>query len=137
MTAEGNRRPGRLRRVFLRAVVPLVAAIVVLGGGALAAVEADTARTFTGGLWWALSLMTTVGFTGPSPTTDAGRLVSAVIMIAGFVVLAITTAAIASLFVKEDEAPEQAREHAYDDEVLRLLRDIEQRLTALERHEQG
>ncbi len=123
---------GRARLIFLRAVIPLTAAIVVLGGGALAAVEADVANSFTGGLWWALSLMTTVGFTGPSPTTDLGRVISAVIMIAGFVVLAITTAAIASLFVREDEQPAQVRDAAVDAEILQALRDIDQRLSALE-----
>lgn len=123
---------GRARQIVLRALVPLTAAIVVLGGGALAAVEADVAQSFTGGLWWALSLMTTVGFTGPSPTTDLGRLISAVIMVAGFVVLAITTAAIASLFVREDEQPAQARDAAVDEETLRLLHQIEARLAALE-----
>jgi hypothetical protein len=65
-------------------------------------------------VWWALSLMTTVGFVGESPETTGGRLLSAVLMLIGFGVLSVTTAAIASLFVREDEASEERREHAFE-----------------------
>ena len=118
--------------MLFRAVIPAVAAITVLGGGALTAVEADIAHSFGSGVWWALSLMTTVGFTGPTPHTTLGRVISGFIMIAGFVVLATTTAAIASLFVREDEEPEERREAQAEDEMLTLLRDIDRRLQVLE-----
>lgn len=43
----------------------LVAAVLVLvAGGGFAALESDTVANTWEGLWWALSLMTTVGFVG-------------------------------------------------------------------------
>ena len=54
--------------------------------------------------------MTTVGFVDGTPDTVAGKVASAVLMLLGFGLLALTTAAIASLFVREDEEPEEKLE---------------------------
>lgn len=123
----------RLRRSFLRAVLPLTAALVVLGGGGLAALESGTVHSFGDGVWWALSLMTTVGFTAGVPTTAAGKVLSAVLMVGGFVVLATTTAAIASLFVRADEFPDSLREREFDRETLAALGEQSARLERIER----
>jgi voltage-gated potassium channel len=37
---------------------------LLLGAGAAAAFESDTVGSYWRGLWWAISLMTTVGFVG-------------------------------------------------------------------------
>jgi hypothetical protein len=108
----------------LRYLIPGAAFAVLLGGGAFAALETDTVGSYWEGVWWALSLMTTVGFVGGSPQTVAGRLASAGLMVFGFVLLAMTTAAIASLFVKEDEEPEEKRGQAFEREVLEELREL-------------
>ena len=55
-----------------RAVTSLLvlAPLIVLGTGAgFATLESDTVSSYWEGLWWALSLMTTVGFVGESPET--------------------------------------------------------------------
>jgi hypothetical protein len=67
--------------------------------------------------------MTTVGFIGHEPATVADRLLSAVLMVLGFALLAMTTAAMASLFVRGDEAPEERALRAFEASVLAEMRD--------------
>ena len=107
--------------------------MVVLAGGALAALETDTVGSFGAGVWWALSLVTTVGFVGGTPTTTAGRVIAALLMVFGFALLALTTAAIASLFVREDESPLERREAAFEAQAIAELRALHERLDRLER----
>jgi Ion channel len=121
-----------LRTRWLRLFVPLGALAVLLGGGGLAAFEAEAARTYGDGVLWSLSLMTTVGFVGGVPTTLGGKIIAAVLMLLGFSFLAMTTAAVASLFVREDEAPFEAREHAYEREVLEELHELRARFDQMD-----
>lgn len=112
----------------------LVAALVVLLSGAgFAALESNTVSTYWEGLWWALSLMTTVGFVGETPETTGGRILSAGLMVSGFALLTLTTAAIASLFVREEEEPAEARERAFEVVVMERLDGLADRLDAIER----
>lgn len=133
-----SREPGhpsiafRLRRRWLRYVLPASAVVVVVAGGGLAAVESDTVGSFWEGVWWALSLMTTVGFVGAEPSTVAGRLLSAALMLMGFGLLAMTTAAVASLFVREDEVLEERAVRAFEASVLTELRELREKLDRLE-----
>ena len=104
----------------------------MLAGGGFAALETDAVESYWGGVWWALSLMTTVGFANGTPETVLGKALSGVIMVLGFVLLALTTAAIASLFVREAEQPEEMREHAFERDVLAELRHLNSRLELIE-----
>jgi voltage-gated potassium channel len=124
-------------RHWLRYLLPAAALIVVLAGGALAALETDTVESFGAGVWWALSLVTTVGFVGGTPTTTAGRIIAALLMVFGFALLALTTAALASLFVREDESPVERREAAFEAQALAELRALHGRLDRLERASSG
>ena len=105
---------------------------MLLGGGGLAALEAEAASSYWDGVLWSLSLMTTVGFVGGVPTTAGGKAIAAVLMLLGFGFLAMTTAAVASLFVREDEAPVQERERRFELEVLGELRELRSRIDRLE-----
>ncbi len=51
--------------------------------------------------------MIAVGFVGSEPLTTAGKVIAAVLMVAGFALLATVTATIASIFVREEERPEE------------------------------
>jgi voltage-gated potassium channel len=86
--------------------------MILAAGGGLAATESDTVDGFWHGCCWAFSLMTTVGFVESEALTTAGRLISAVLMVTGFVLLAMVTATIASAFVREEERPEEQALHA-------------------------
>lgn len=108
---------------------------MLLGGGGLAAIETQTVGDYGDGVLWALSLMTTVGFVGGLPHTVAGKLIAAALMLCGFSLLAMTTAAVSSLFIREDEVPDERREQAFETEVLRELRALHARLDDLERRD--
>lgn len=57
---------------------------------------------------------------------------SSVVMVLGFVLLALTTAALASLFVREEQGPEELREHAFEEDALAELRQLNARLDEIE-----
>ena len=118
--------------LWLRYLAPLAVAIILLGGGGFAALETDTVESFWEGVWWSITLAATVGFVD-TPTTVGGKLLSASISVIGFILLAITTAAVASFFVREDEEPQDRRTQAFEDEVLAELKSLRtevDRLTA-------
>lgn len=123
-----------VQRRWLRYLLPAAALVAVLAGGGFAAFESHTVESFWQGLWWSLSLMTTVGFVGAEPTTTAGRILSAVLMLSGFALLAMTTAAVASLFVREDEEPEERAMRAFEERTLQELRALHDRLERIESH---
>ncbi|WP_344157831.1 ion channel [Nocardioides koreensis] len=125
----------RVRRSFVLPGVIIALAALVVGAGGAAAFESDTVGSYWEGLWWALSLMTTVGFVEGTPTSVGGALTSAVLMVSGFLLLSLISAALASLFVREDEEPAEEREEAIEQQILDRLTAIELRLQSLERSE--
>jgi len=125
------RVPRLRRRLVLPGVIAAVTALLV-GAGAAAAFESDTVGSYWEGLWWALALMTTVGFVEGPPGSVGGAVTSAVLMVAGFLLLSLISAALASLFVREDERPFEAREQAVDQELLDRMRALEQRIAELD-----
>jgi voltage-gated potassium channel len=132
-----KRRPGLTRPLLaapanLRYLILGAAILVLLAGGGFAALETDAVESYWEGVWWALSLMTTVGFANGTPETVLGKVLAGVIMVLGFVLLALTTAAIASLFVREAEEPEELREQAFERSALAELRQLNARLELIE-----
>lgn len=122
-----------MSRPSLHWTLPCAGILVLLAGGGFAAVESNTVSSYWQGVWWALSLVTTVGFVGGSPSTAGGQALAAVLMVFGFVLLALTTATVASSLVSEEEAPEEARERAFAREALAELQALGDRLQRLER----
>ena len=120
------------RRGAVTALIVLAPLLVFLAGAGFAALESNTVSSYWEGLWWALSLMTTVGFVGESPETTGGHILSAVLMVSGFALLAVATAAIATLFVRQEEEPDELRERAFEELALERFDDLAARLTAIE-----
>ena len=112
----------RPRRKWLRYMVPLALLVVVIGAAGLAAFATDAAESYWEGIWWSISLLTTVGWSGPAPTTFIGHLIAAVTMVTGFLLLAFISAAIASVLVREDEEPIDEAELGTEREILDELR---------------
>ena len=112
--------------------IPSAAILVLLAGGGFAALETDTVESYWEGVWWALSLMTTVGFANDTPHTVLGKIIASVVMVFGFVLLALTTAAVASLFVREDEEAEEARLRVFEQNAMAELRQLHDRLDRIE-----
>jgi len=117
---------------WLAPVVLSAVGMVVVSAAAAAAIETRTVSSFGRGLWWATSLITTVGFIGEPPETTAGALLSAVLMVIGFLVLAMISASLAALFVREEELPLLEQESSGDRQVLDALDRLEQRLRTIE-----
>ncbi len=132
------RQPIRARRRIPISSAWLVPALlsavlmVVVAGAAAAAIETRTVSSFGRGLWWATSLITTVGFIGEPPETTAGALLSALLMVVGFVLLAMVSASLAALFVRQDERPFQAGGASADQQILDTVKRLEQQLRAIE-----
>lgn len=132
-------RIGRLRvpitSAWLLPVALFTVLLVIVSGAAAAAIETDTVGSFGRGLWWAVSLVTTVGFIGDPPNTTAGAVLSVVLMVFGFLLLAMVSASLAALFVREEEAPYEEAQESASEEILAVLRQLEARLDALERRD--
>jgi len=109
-----------------------MAVLVAVSAGAAAALETRTVPTYGRGVWWAISLVTTVGFIGQPPETTAGAVLSACLMVLGFLLLAMVGASLAALFVREEERPREEREVSTEDAIISALDSIEQRLRLLE-----
>ncbi len=121
----------RVRRAWLRYMLPIVAFVILAGAAGMAAFSTDTTESYWDGVWWSISLMTTVGWSGPAPHTLAGHMIATVTMITGFLLLAFTSAVVASLLVREDERPVEAAERQADQEILREVRTVKAELEAL------
>jgi voltage-gated potassium channel len=98
----------RLDRAVDRAVTPRGAAIViaiatisitVASGVVMTVIDRENYPSLGSALWWAVQTTTTVGYGDHVPTTTAGRLLAALVMLFGIGFLAVITAAITSTFV--------------------------------------
>jgi len=105
---DETRLEQRLDRVVARAASPRGAAVVIATVSTSITVAAGILMTVAdrkgfpsigSGLWWAVQTVTTVGYRDHVPTTVAGRLVAAVVMLVGIGFLTVITAAITSTFV--------------------------------------
>jgi voltage-gated potassium channel len=87
--------------------VAVVAVVAMLAGAAVIFnVEHSKShaniRSFSDALWWAVGTITTVG-TSAYPTTTTGRIVGAMMMVAGVALAGIFTAAIATYFISSTD----------------------------------
>jgi uncharacterized membrane protein YkvI len=123
----------RISRRWVGPVLIGSLAIVVVAAGAAAAFETDTVTSYWRGLFWVISLITTVGFVGEPPRTDAGTTLAVALMVVGFLLLSMVSASLAAMFVREDEGPHEAVEESTEQEILASLLRLEARVASLER----
>lgn len=90
------------------------ALLLYTGGLAEFAAERDVAGAnitdFGTALWWALTTITTVGYCDHYPVSFEGRLVAAVLMIAGVALIGVVTATVAAWLVQRVSRPGQAED---------------------------
>jgi voltage-gated potassium channel len=84
------------------------------------------------GLWWSVQTVTTVGYGDVVPTTTAGRLVAALVMLLGLAFIAVITAAITSSFVARATEERTRRSGAAAPASVDDVREINQRLDRME-----
>ena len=114
---DETRLERRLDRIVAHATRPRGAAVVIatvstsitVGAGILMTVaDRENFPSIGSGLWWAVQTVTTVGYGDHVPTSVAGKLVAALVMLVGIGFLTVITAAITSTFVsrsRREQAP--------------------------------
>ena len=136
--AHETRFEQRLDRALARATTPRGAVVVIasattaitLGAALLmTVVDNDNFPSTGSGLWWAIQTITTVGYGDDVPTTVAGQLVAALVMLLGIAFLSVITAAITSTFVSR---PRPEQEPAAADTTPEELRQIREQLDRIE-----
>ena len=63
-------------------------------------VENSNIQSFSDGLWWAVTTVTTVGYGDRYPTTTEGRFLAVGLMVMGISLMGVITASVAAWFVK-------------------------------------
>jgi voltage-gated potassium channel len=91
--------------------------------------DEKTFPTVGDGLWWAIQTVTTVGYGDLVPSSTAGRLVAALVMVLGIGFLTVITAAITSTFIESAKRRLQGTE---TDALSAKLDQIGERLEVIE-----
>jgi voltage-gated potassium channel len=112
-------------------VIAAASTSITVGAGCLMTVaDHDNFPTVGSGLWWSVQTVTTVGYGDNVPTTDAGRVIAAFVMLAGIGFLTVITAAITSSFVSRSRLEQSVPDAA--DPAPTVLREINGRLERIE-----
>jgi voltage-gated potassium channel len=108
----------------------LILAVAVLGacGAGFWWLE-PRAKTFGDGLWLAFTTAATVGYGDIVPTTPASKIFAVFVVLLGFAVLSLVTAAIAAMWV---ESQDRRIEHEILHDMHRQLRELRRELAALQ-----
>ncbi len=104
------------------------ASVLLLGCGVVYWWIEPRTPTFVDGLWLAFVTASTIGYGDLVPTTHASRIFSVFVVLLGFAVLSLVTAAIAALFVESQERRIE-REILHD--LHRQLQGLRDELAAL------
>src|SRR5262245_27487987 len=109
-----------------QAVTLVTLVVTVVGGLLMRLTDPDTFHDVWDGLWWSVQTVTTVGYGDLLPQSVAGRIVAVVVMVLGVAFIAVTTAAIASVFVEAARRRRAgAQESAEQVELRRLRSEVE------------
>jgi len=143
-TPQETRLERRLERWVARAVTPRGAATVIasativitfVAGTLMTVLDRENYPSIGSGLWWAVQTTTTVGYGDNVPTTYAGRLLAAFVMLVGIGFLTVITAAITSTFVSRSRLEPAESDH--ETSLSEQLRQINARLERIEARQSG
>ncbi len=112
-----------------RVIASVTVSITIISGVLMHFTDEKTYPTIGDGLWWAVQTVTTVGYGDLVPTSTAGRLVAALVMIVGIGFLTVVTAAITSTFIESARRRLQGTE---TDALSSKLDQISARLEVIE-----
>jgi voltage-gated potassium channel len=94
-----SRKPLTARRAA-RIIASVTLSLTIIGGVLMHFSEKKNFPNIGDGLWWAIQTVTTVGYGDRVPTSTAGRIVAALVMLGGIGFLTVITAAITSTFIE-------------------------------------
>jgi voltage-gated potassium channel len=140
--AAGPDRPGKLpitARLVLResltarraaAIIAGVTVVITVAGGVLERVlDHREFHTIGKGLWFALQTVTTVGYGDVTPRLKEGRIIAAVVMLAGIGFLAVITASVTATLVESSRRQFAA---GSETDVAQRLDELNDRLARIE-----
>lgn len=113
--------------------------ITIIGSFAIYFFEKDssaTIKSYGDAFWWSIVTVTTVGYGDISPTTSAGRVIAAILMLAGIGFLSMLTSTVSTYFITKTD--KKRRETISDGENVSLdISDLtkEQRKQVIEFYE--
>jgi len=110
-------------------IASVTVSITIISGVVMHFTDEKTYPTVGDGLWWAIQTVTTVGYGDLVPSSTAGRLVAALVMVLGIGFLTVITAAITSTFIESAKRRLQGSE---TDPLSAKLDQIGERLTMIE-----
>jgi voltage-gated potassium channel len=122
------RKPLTIRRAA-RIIASVTVSVTIVAGVLIHFTDRKTFPNIGGGLWWAIQTVTTVGYGDLVPTSAAGRLVAALVMLFGIGFLTVITASITSTFI---ETARRRIEGATTDVISAKLDQVGTRLEAIE-----
>jgi voltage-gated potassium channel len=132
---DESRLERRIDRAVDRATTPRGAAVIIAGtstvitlaaGFLMTLVDSEDFPSLGLGMWWAVQTVTTVGYGDHVPTTVAGQLLAALVMLFGIGFLTVITAAITSTFVA------RSRREVVAEPAMEQFRQINTRLDRIE-----
>lgn len=140
MASTGQRKPGKraAERFFTgpitvwkasRAIATVTLAVTLAGGLLVWLIDKGEFPNIGESLWWSLQTVTTVGYGDVVPHNAEGRIVGAVLMVAGVGFLAVITASIAAAFTQA--AVRRFRE-SEDDPLTARIEELIARVERLE-----
>ncbi|WP_046575249.1 ion transporter [Spirosoma radiotolerans] len=111
--------------------VVLLSSVLLMIFGAIAILYAERVpdaniKTPSDALWWAFVTITTVGYGDRFPVTTFGRLIAAVLMIAGVGLFGTFTGYVANFFVEDDQEQTENEIQTLIGEVRQLRQKIEE-----------
>ena len=112
-----------------RIIASVTVAVTVLAAVLIHFTDRQNFPNIGDSLWWAIQTVTTVGYGDLVPTSAAGRLVAALVMLVGIGFLTVITAAITSTFI---ETARKRIEGNTSDTISTKLDQINARLETIE-----
>ena len=126
----------RLAHLNLRGAVFLIVTVATAMSVIAAVIERliDPAFDDMGiALWWAVTTVTTVGYGDIVPESHAGRAAASVLMITGLALIPTLTSIVVATLVSQRAARERQDEQSEFNQLVALLRGLDERLERLER----
>lgn len=94
----------RASRAKITVFLTFVSLLVIIIGAVMYLIEGGSNEGFSSiprGVYWSVVTLTTVGYGDITPRTELGQLISAVVMILGYAIIAVPTGIVSAEFVKE------------------------------------
>jgi voltage-gated potassium channel len=117
----------------VRTIVAIAILLVIVGGALARVVEPETFTSLGISYWWALTTVTTVGYGDIVPESHAGRAAASVLMITGLALIPTLTSIVVATLVSQRAARERQDEQSEFNQLVALLRSLDERLERLER----